>query len=105
MLLQSVGTSCDILFLSSLWQPESEVGGPISLKHACIQPRAGKDVQDSASMLNPLQQHSSVVFNNACLLSVACLAQLCFVGIVFEARDRKGELRAIACLLLVVCLV
>ncbi len=47
-------------------------------------------------MFLPLQQHSSVAFNNACLLLVVGLAQICCSGIVFEARDRKGELRAIA---------
>ncbi|DBA95079.1 TPA: hypothetical protein ACH3X1_002592 [Trebouxia sp. C0004] len=56
----------------------------------------GKDVQDSASACDPLQQHSSVVRSDACLLLVVWSAKGCFPGIVFEARDRKGELRAIA---------
>lgn len=49
-----------------------------------------------ANAFIPLQQHSSVAFNNAWPLLVLSLAQICCSGIVFEARDRKGELRAIA---------
>ncbi len=92
---------------SSLWEPDIwslSVCGNLSprwVRKSSFSMYAYSVVQAKmfriqANAFIPLQQHSSVVCNKACLLLVVWSAQICFSGIVFEARDRKGELRAIA---------